>query len=164
MFQPDNTTFAGIGSAAQWLGYAAFALLSLLGVGRIVEMLFARFFARKDADKQIHATNQGKQIEAGMQAFNTWSERLDKVETKLEQVQEKLNSQLVANAELKAENKHCLDEKARQQGEIETLREENQKQELKIINLENELKRTRDDLKETHRQIDALQADFERLK
>lgn len=152
-----------ISEGVKWIGGTIVALLGFVGIGKLFEMRAARKYQLQDKNNEVHETNQGKMIDSQITFRQSFVDRLGKVETKLETVQEKLNSQLVMNAELKAENKNLKDERERLNKEIEKMRETNNKQAIQIVNLENELHRTQDDVMKYKQEIADLNKRFDDL-
>lgn len=152
-----------ISEGIKWIGGTIITLLGFLGIGKLAEMRAKRKYELQDVNHAIHETNQTKLIDSQTTFRQSFVDRLGKVETNLEKVQEKLNSQLVMNAELKAENKSLKDERERSNKEIDSLRETNNKQAIQIVNLENELHRTQDDVQKYKLEIIELKKRFDDL-
>lgn len=86
--------------------------------GKIID----RRFQRQDQRDAIHESNQTAQIEFDKLAFQRIVERLDKVENQLNEVRDKLSSQMERNARLEVENQHLKETNERQEIEIKDLR------------------------------------------
>lgn len=132
----------------QWIGYGFGGILSLLGIGKIVEICLSRFFKKQDASEQIHETNAGKIIDAEVIFKQSFIDRLTLVEARLDVVQKDLNSQMVENARLTEANKNLLATNERQEQEIITLRKINQTQAVEIGELKLEVDRLSKEVEE----------------
>lgn len=116
-----------IGEGLKWIVGTLVGLLSLLGsvlgVSKLLEMRAQRRYALADKNNDIHQTNRAKEIEFDQFAFQKFAERLDKVESELKEVRDKLSSQMEKNARLEVENQHLKETNERQQQEIAELRQ-----------------------------------------
>lgn len=154
-------------SFISWLGTAAVTILSLFGAGAIFRDYILRRWKKTDHREEAHITNQGEQIRAdaeiAKQMLLDQRERIERLEGKFDQLQEKYNSQIEMSAQIEAENKILREKEARQEKELEELKKENHKQATEIINLRNELQRTRADLEHYKREFEILSQKVERL-
>lgn len=105
-----------------WLGGGIVSLLSLLGIGKLLQMAFKARLERRQVQKALDQTNAGKEIDADVNAFNSISRRLELVETRLDTVQTQFTEQKVENAKLEAENLRLSKDNDRQEKEIDRQR------------------------------------------
>lgn len=158
----------------KWIGVGFAGFGSLFGLSKLVE-IYANWRVKKkeraieDQQKQseIHATNQGKQIETEAalrgRILDELTNRIIRLEEKYESLQEKHNSQVEQSAKITAENQILRDKESRQEKEIEILKKENQRQATEIVNLKNQLDKTQSDLDHYKREFDSLSAKVERM-
>jgi predicted nuclease with TOPRIM domain len=109
----------------QWLGGGALALLGLLLGNKVVETYVAHRLKKKDERDGIHQTNQKAVIDADVTAFTLITERLAKVEQRLDEMQEKNSTLTAGNARLEEQNKNLTETNQRQEKEIVRLRDDN---------------------------------------
>jgi len=96
---------------------------SALGINTYIESSRKRRNELEDQDREDKKTNRAKEIDFDQYAFKEFTERVKKLEIKVEELQEKLNSQILQNAELKAENRYLKEIHATQKEEILLLRQ-----------------------------------------
>lgn len=106
----------------QWIAGSVIGLLSLAGIGKLLQMAYKAMLDRKAVQKALDQTNAGKEIDADVNAFNAINERLKLVEQRLDAVHDQLTEQKVENAKLEAENSRLTKENDRQEKEIERQR------------------------------------------
>lgn len=115
-----------IGEGWKWIAGTIIGLLSalggILGVAKLLELRTQRRYALEDKNREIHLSNQVKQIEFDQYAFQKFSERLEKVENELSKVKDELSSQMAKNAQLETENKYLKETNERQEKELAELR------------------------------------------
>ena len=107
----------------QWFGAVAFGLLSLFGVGKLLEMTLGRFFRKRDDKGVIHETNQGKQIDSADKDKDRQDARINKLETDIEKLRTDQLAMAIDNASLKIENANLTKENLKQAGDIRELQE-----------------------------------------
>lgn len=86
------------------VGGAVLAVLTYIGGSKIFEILVQRRLQKRDSNEQIHASNQGKQIDDLTAFRKELMELIQKQDAKLERQQEKINGFVETNAQLKADN------------------------------------------------------------
>lgn len=149
----ENETF-------KWLGYGFVTIFTLLGGAKLLEMLFARYFQKADSRKLEADAASSKQIESDGAKFtktlDSYAERISKLETRLDKMQEELNSQMVQNAILEVENKHLRDKEREQGAEISRLRDSDRRKTEKISQLEHNLRQAQTQIEILGRKIDEL--------
>lgn len=107
----------------EWIVGIIASILSLLGIGKLLELAFKARQERRAAKALLDTTNAGKEIDADVNAFNSISKRLELVESRLDTVHTQLMDQKVENAKLEAENVRLTKDNERQEKEIERQRE-----------------------------------------
>lgn len=148
--------------------------LAVFGLGALLLEIFKRINAvldrraekkRLDKEKSLHdsATIVVKQIDDDTTFRSDLIRRIETLEHKIEKMQTEQIELIRTNAQLEGENKNLLENKDRQEKEIERLRDTNKKQEVKIVNLENDLRRTQGDVVKYVQQFEELNRKFEAL-
>jgi len=117
------------------IGTVVVAIAATLGIGNLLLAFYNNYVRKKAQLQETHDTNQGKVIEERIIFRQSFIDRLTAVESKLEKTEDKLNSQIAMNAELKSENKALKETNQRQEQEIHDLQGKVSKleQELAIL-------------------------------
>jgi CheY-like chemotaxis protein len=147
-----------------WLGGIAVTLLSLFGVGKIVEMLLARFFTKKDVRTQTIETNAAESLRADAQFRADLIRRVEKLEEEQRVMQGTLLSQAVENKALTVENEHLKRQNDQQEQKLERLRTETKELRAENRDLRGQLHDTKLDLANAVFELKSLSKDIERLK
>lgn len=130
------------------------SLLSLFGVANIIQQVLTRFWKKRDDAETVHSTNDGKLIDASSHAFTQVLERLRTVESRVNELTDKLAEEMKTNSRLSAENELLKKELERQRDRGHQLASDLQKKDGEILELRNLLH-------ETQLQLAALQAKVE---
>jgi len=145
-------------------------MLSLLGVGKLLELAYKARRDRRKIKEDLGIANAGKAIDQDVNAFNAIYKRLEIVEARLDSVQIELTKEKVENAERKVENAHRKEDNDRQEKEIERQRAkihelagDIQARDLRIIKLEQELKLREDEIGGLRADVDRLSRQIEKL-
>lgn len=101
-----------------WATGGIVAILSLLGIGKLLEMAFKARQERRAAKAALDQTNAGKAIDADVNAFVMITRRLEIVEARLDGVNSQLMDQKVENTRLEGENARLSRDNDRQEKEI----------------------------------------------
>lgn len=94
----------------------------IVAIIRLLDKALQRRSDSKDKEKEIDKTIETKKIDQDQDAFSHVISRLEKVETRVSELQDKLADEMRKNAKLEAENEALKKDNARQQQEIEYLR------------------------------------------
>lgn len=146
-------------------------VILLLGAGvsaKIVEMYLSRKFKKSDESDEVHATNQGKQIETEseyrMTVFADFRKEINDLRAQVQTLNDKYNSQFEMSAELKAENKILKEKEQTQEKEINSLKSEIEKISKENINLKSRLNKAQEDIDYYQREFNLLKAEFNNFK
>jgi CheY-like chemotaxis protein len=122
--------------------YTIGGLLSLVGVGKIVQMIMSRSWSQSDKQDDIETANDGKRIDADVAFVNLFVVRIGALETKVERLTEEQMSLTKTNIQLVSENEH--------------LKETNQQQARQIESQATEIRDLRRELGDINRRFDEL--------
>jgi cell division protein FtsB len=134
----------------EWIVGAVLSFFGLLGIGKLLAMAYAARLERQKVQKALDQTNSGKEIDADVDAFQAVMKRLEKVEMRVDELQDKLSLEMQKSARLEAENENLKAENTRQAKRIHDLADHLQQKDAQIAGL--------------HREIDAMRAEMERMK
>lgn len=123
----------------QIFGAIIVALLSAMGISKVVEMTLGRRHKKADQRDDIHRTNQGEQLKSDTAFRSDLIKRVDKLEAKIDVLQDEINSQMKENARLSAENEWLKKDNERLGQEIKKLRDDRRQADITIGELRSEL-------------------------
>lgn len=83
---------------------AIVSILSLVGVGKIIELFLTRFWSGRDRRTAAHETNEGKMIDADQLALKILHEDLRELKARVDQLSTDLAAVRDERAQLQAEN------------------------------------------------------------
>jgi regulator of replication initiation timing len=107
----------------KWIAGFAVTVLTTLGAAKLIENRQSRRYQIEDKNRDIHESNQGRQIDLDQAAFNAFAKRLETVERDLKEVNEKLGTAMERNARLEVENEHLKKTNDRQESELVDMRQ-----------------------------------------
>lgn len=122
-----------------WVIYSIGGILSLIGVGKIIESFVKAYIARKGKISDAEVVNRGKETEARTDALKIITDRLKSVEARLDMMQDELRAHMETNARLSVENEFLKKENDRLTIEIGELRKETLERAGKVTLLEDHL-------------------------
>lgn len=111
-----------ISPGAQLIVAVLLAIGSFTGFGAILLVVVKWLLRRHDASSTVHATNEGKAIDADVNAFNRISDRLEKLEDRFDDLNDKYTKLMADHATIKTNNEHLQRENTRLEGELQTAR------------------------------------------
>lgn len=151
-----------------WIGGGIVTALSILGIGKLTENWQTRRWQRHDQSRDMEITNNGEKIRAqseiSQQMLEDQSNRIKRLEDKIDKLQMDYNTQVKTSSKIEAENQILKEREKQQENEINLLKKENHKQATEIVNLKNELQRTNNDLEHYKRSFDELSIKVSRLE
>ena len=155
----------------EWVIGIVLTFLSLLGIGKLLEMAYKARQERKAVQRALDVSNAGKEIDADVNAFNSISKRLELVESRLDEVHAQLMDQKVENAKLEAENVRLSKDNERQEKEIERQRarlhklaEDLQIRDGQIISLNQSLSNYQQSIDTLRSELHATTVELNRMK
>lgn len=128
-----------------------------LGVAKLLEMFYRRRMDINDRNENIHETNQGKAIDADVTALQLITNRLVKVEARIDALQEKLSEEMAKNSRLEAENEALKRENERQAKRLHGFAEKLVHKDKEILDLRNALHGTQIELEKLKTEFHASQ-------
>jgi chromosome segregation ATPase len=120
--------------------------LTALGAAKLLEMFYRRRMEITDRHDALHETNHGKAIDADITALNLITDRLTKVEARVDGLQEKLSEEMAKNSRLEAENEALKRENERQSKRLHGFAEQLVHKDKEILDLRNALHDTQIEL------------------
>jgi chromosome segregation ATPase len=134
----------------KWIGSVVIAVLSLFGVSKVWQLSVTRRWNKSDSVDALHASNEARHIDANATAFTQVLKRLETVEARVSELQDKLSLEMQKSAGLEAKNEALTNENVRQAKRIHDLADAITQKDGQIAGL--------------HREIDALRTELERMK
>jgi regulator of replication initiation timing len=106
----------------KWIAGFAVTVLTTLGAAKLIENRQSRRYQIEDKNRDIHESNQGRQIDLDQAAFNAFAKRLETLEADVKDLNAKLAAAMEKSARLEVENKHLKETNERPEGEITNMR------------------------------------------
>lgn len=129
-----------VGSVLQWFGGGILALLSVVGIGTLINGFIQRRWTKTDRQEAIHETNQTSRIQADTTLVQELLRRVKDLEVTQKETQEKLMALTTTNAEQKKTIEYLEKELDRKDRQIHDIQKESNERQGRIRQLEDQVK------------------------
>lgn len=128
------------------VGGTVIALAAALGVGNMLLAIYQRWAGGKDKQGEIHETNRSSELETVSKFQDRLLDRVAKLETEIEKMQDEELANAKLNVRLEIENQTCKEKVAAQQKRIEALEASELKLQMQIAELTSTVSRLEKEL------------------